>query len=82
MKEISKVEYETLKDRGLQCIGKVMPYDTMTPEIYFIISPDEKSLGAKEVVEYLSKIHESFYGQFDVTCYWLPIQIVTIVHPQ
>ena len=82
MKEISKTEYETLLERGLRCIGKVMPYDTMTPEIYFTISHEESVLSARDIEKEISKSYNGFYGQFDVTCYWTPIHTVTIVNTQ
>ena len=81
MKEINQKEYEALLDRGLRGLGKIMPYDLMTPEIYFIISPEEMDMGACGVVEEISKNHTGFIGQFDVTCNWTPIQTVTIVYP-
>lgn len=82
MKEISKLEYETLLERGLRYIGKVMPYDTMNPEIYFTISTEESTLSARGIVKEISKYRDGFYGQFDVTCYWTPIRTVTIFHTQ
>lgn len=78
MKEISKKEYETLLERGLRYLGKVIPYDTNLPEIYFTISIEESSLNARGILKEISKTRNGFYGQFDVTCFWTPIHTITI----
>ena len=46
MKEIGIKEYENLRERGARLVGRVIPYDSSLPVIYFTVDPDQQNFGS------------------------------------
>lgn len=78
MKEIGIKEYENLRERGARLVGRVIPYDSNLPVIYFTVAPEQQNLSSIAVLETLLLTHEHLRGQFDVVRHWASPEIVTV----
>lgn len=77
MKEIGVREYENLRERETRLIGRVVPYDSGIEVIYFIVSPEQQSYGAKDILDELHTTHPNLKGQIDVIRHWATPEVVT-----
>ena len=78
MKEIDIKEYENLRKRGVRLVGRVIPYDSNLPVIYFTVGPEQQNLGPTAILDTLLLTHEHLRGQFDVIRHWATPEIVTV----
>ena len=78
MKEIGIKEYENLRERGARLVGRVVPYDSNLPVIYFTVAPEQQNFGSTAILETLLLTHEHLRGQFDVIRHWATPEIVTV----
>lgn len=78
MNEIGIKEYENLRERGARLVGRVIPYDTNQPVVYFTIDPEQQNLGSIAILDTLLLTHEHLRGQFDVIRHWATPEIITV----
>lgn len=78
MKEIGLKEYENLRERGARLVGRIIPYDSGQPVIYFTVDPNQQSIGAEAILDTLLLTHETLHGQFDVIRHWTSPEIVSV----
>lgn len=78
MKELNQIEYENLREEGARLIGRVIPYDSSSGTIYYMVSPEQDNFCATEILDTLFLIHAPLRGQFDVIRHWTTPEVVTI----
>ena len=78
MKEIGIKEYENLRERGARLVGRVIPYDSNLPVVYFTVEPEQQNLSSTAILDTLLLTHAHLRGQFDVIRHWATPEIVTI----
>ncbi|WP_289857722.1 hypothetical protein [uncultured Muribaculum sp.] len=82
MKEIGIKEYENLRERGARLVGRVIPYDSSLPVIYFTVDPDQQNFGSTAILDTLLLTHKELCGQFDVIRHWATPEIVTVKYKE
>jgi hypothetical protein len=78
MKEINIKEYENLRERGTMLVGRIIPYDSSQPVIYFTVDPTQQNFCSTAILDTLLQTHENLHGQFDVIRHWTTPEIVTV----
>jgi|GEM_PF-1554367 len=78
MKELKQIEYENLREKGVRLIGRVIPHDSSSDTIYYMVSPEQDNFCATEILDTLSLTHVPLRGQFDVIRHWTTPEILTI----
>lgn len=78
MKEINLKDYENLRERQARLVGRIIPYESTQPVIYFTVNPDQQGLNAISIIEKLLLTHPYLKGQFDVIRHWTTPEIVTV----